>query len=72
MASVITHGLAAVIIGKGFVREKQPPLFWAALIGCSLLPDLDVICILAPLLAAVLLLRRVAGRHRKSAGKSSA
>lgn len=43
MASVITHGLAAVIIGKGFVRRKKPPGFWAALVICALLPDLDVI-----------------------------
>ena len=43
MASVITHGLAAVIIGKSFSREKQSPLFWCSLVFCALLPDIDVI-----------------------------
>lgn len=43
MASVITHGLAAVVIGKAFSREKHGPGFWCALVACSLLPDIDVI-----------------------------
>lgn len=43
VASVITHGLAAVIIGKSFIHEKQSARFWCLLISCSLLPDIDVV-----------------------------
>ena len=43
MASVITHGLAAVIIGKSFIQKKQSPAFWCSLVLCSLLPDIDVV-----------------------------
>jgi len=43
VASVITHGLAAVIIGKSFIRNKQSPGFWFSLVLCSLLPDIDVV-----------------------------
>ena len=43
MASVITHSLAAVIIGKSFIKNKQSPGFWFSLVICSLLPDIDVV-----------------------------
>lgn len=43
MATVFTHGLAALIIGKSFTAKKQSPAFWGSLIICSLLPDIDVI-----------------------------
>ena len=43
MASVITHGLAAIAIGKAFSREQHGPAFWCALVACSLLPDIDVV-----------------------------
>ena len=43
MASVIAHGLAAVIIGKSFIKKKQPTGFWCSIVLCSLLPDIDVI-----------------------------
>ena len=43
MASVIAHGLAAVIIGKSFIKKKQSPGFWCCVVLCSLLPDIDVV-----------------------------
>jgi len=43
VASVITHGLAAVIIGKSFIKNKQSPGFWFSLVLCSLIPDIDVV-----------------------------
>ncbi len=43
MASVIAHGLAAVIIGKSFTEKNQSPGFWCSLVVCSLLPDIDVV-----------------------------
>ena len=43
MASVITHSLAAVVIGKGFSNRKHSAGFWGSLVICSLLPDIDVV-----------------------------
>lgn len=43
MATVFTHSLAALIVGKSFSDKKQSPIFWVSLVLCSLLPDIDVI-----------------------------
>ncbi len=43
MATVFTHGLTAVTIGKSFIRKKQSPVFWGSLVLCSLLPDIDIV-----------------------------
>jgi inner membrane protein len=43
VATVFTHSLAALIIGKSFIDKKQSPGLWVSLVLCSLLPDIDVI-----------------------------
>ncbi|MDH3760763.1 MAG: metal-dependent hydrolase [Gammaproteobacteria bacterium] len=43
MATVFTHSLAALIIGKSLIDKKQSPGFWLSLVLCSLLPDIDVV-----------------------------
>jgi len=43
MATIITHGLASVLIGKTFLKKKHSGRFWFYIVICSMLPDLDVI-----------------------------
>jgi inner membrane protein len=43
MATVFTHAIASLALGKTFTREGMPFQFWALLTVCSILPDLDVI-----------------------------
>jgi len=43
VATVFTHSLTALILGKRFIVEKKSPGFWVSLVLCSLLPDIDVI-----------------------------
>jgi inner membrane protein len=42
MASAITHGFFAVVMGKTYAAGKMPRQFWRACVYCSVLPDLDV------------------------------
>ena len=43
MASVMTHVIASLALGKTFTRKEMPWRFWVFLIVGSILPDLDVI-----------------------------
>ncbi len=43
MATSITHGFAALALGKAAFPERMPTRFWVLATVCSLLPDIDVI-----------------------------
>ena len=43
MASIFAHGLTAYAIGKTFSKKITTYKFWILAIGCSILPDIDVI-----------------------------
>ncbi len=43
MATIISHSIAALALGKAFASKRQPPRFWLLTALCSVLPDLDVI-----------------------------
>jgi len=44
MATIMSHGVAAVALGKLYAgREKQGALFWTAAVALSMLPDIDVL-----------------------------
>jgi len=44
MATILSHGVAAVALGRLYAgREKQPAAFWITIIGLSMLPDVDVL-----------------------------
>ena len=43
MASAFTHAFVGAVIGKTLQNKKMPFRFWAALMLCSALPDLDVV-----------------------------
>ena len=42
MPTIISHGVAAVAIGKVFTPGHLPARFWALSIFCAMLPDIDV------------------------------
>ena len=43
MASVLTHAFAVAAIGRIVTTRPQPARVWLTVIGCSLLPDADVL-----------------------------
>jgi inner membrane protein len=43
MATVISHSIAALAVGKAFAPEGMPPRFWVLTATCAMLPDIDVI-----------------------------
>lgn len=43
MASAVTHAFFSLALGKTFAREEMPWRFWIFTIGCSVLPDIDVV-----------------------------
>jgi inner membrane protein len=43
VATIISHGVAAIAIGKVFTREPMPPRFWVLSVVCAMLPDIDVL-----------------------------
>ena len=43
MATILSHGIAALALGKGFTGERMPMRFWLASVVCAMLPDIDVI-----------------------------
>ena len=43
MATIISHSIAAMAVGKAFAPEGMPPRFWVLTAVCAMLPDLDVI-----------------------------
>ena len=43
MPTIISHGIAAVAIGKVFAAKRLPMRFWVLSILCAMLPDIDVV-----------------------------
>jgi inner membrane protein len=43
MATILSHGIAALAIGSVFTSERTPARFWVASVVCAILPDIDVI-----------------------------
>ena len=43
MPTVVTHGIVAVLLGKGFATGRMSARFWALSVLCSVLPDADVL-----------------------------
>ncbi len=43
MATVISHSIAALAVGKAFAPPNMPPKFWTLTAICAALPDADVI-----------------------------
>ena len=43
MATVFSHGIAAVALGKVLTAGRMPMRFWVATVACAMLPDIDVI-----------------------------
>jgi inner membrane protein len=43
MATAVTHVFLPLVLGKAFARERLPWRFWICAIGCSVLPDVDVL-----------------------------
>jgi len=43
MATVISHSIAALAVGKAFAPTGMPPKFWILTAICAALPDTDVI-----------------------------
>jgi inner membrane protein len=43
MATVISHSVAALAVGKAFAPPAMPPKFWILTAICAALPDVDVI-----------------------------
>jgi inner membrane protein len=43
LPTIISHGIAAVALGKAFQRSHLPRRFWVAGVVCAIVPDLDVI-----------------------------
>lgn len=43
MATILSHGVAALALGKVYTGEVMPARFWAASAVCAMLPDVDVI-----------------------------
>ncbi len=43
MPTAVTHAFLPLVLGKTFAREEMPLRFWIFAIGCSILPDIDVI-----------------------------
>lgn len=43
MATLFSHAIVALALGKGFTAERMPIRFWVASVVCAMLPDIDVI-----------------------------
>ncbi len=43
MATIISHSIAALALGKAFAPNRPPLKFWLLTVTCSVLPDFDVI-----------------------------
>ena len=43
MATIISHSIAALAVGKAVAPQGMPPKFWIATAVCAALPDLDVV-----------------------------
>jgi len=43
MATVISHSIAALAVGKAFAPAGMPTRFWVLTAVCAMLPDIDVI-----------------------------
>lgn len=43
MATIISHGVAALAIGKAFAPDRMPLRFWFLTCFCAICPDFDVI-----------------------------
>ncbi len=43
LATVISHGIAALALGKLLTPEPMPGRFWIASVICATLPDIDVL-----------------------------
>lgn len=43
VATILSHGIAAVALGKVFTVKRMPMRFWLASVACAMLPDIDVI-----------------------------
>jgi inner membrane protein len=43
MATIMTHSIAALAVGKAVAPPNMPPKFWIATAVCAALPDLDVV-----------------------------
>ena len=43
MASLFSHGIVAVALGKSYAASKMKRRFWVAAVICSVVPDADVI-----------------------------
>ena len=43
VATILSHGVAAMALGKAFTGEPMPIRFWVALAVCAMLPDIDVL-----------------------------
>ena len=43
MPTIISHGIAALALGKGLTGERLPLRFWVACAACAMLPDIDVV-----------------------------
>jgi inner membrane protein len=42
LATIFSHGIAALAIGRVFTSKPMPPRFWLASAACAVLPDIDV------------------------------
>jgi inner membrane protein len=43
VATIFSHGVAALALGKVFASRQKPARFWVASVACAMLPDIDVI-----------------------------
>jgi inner membrane protein len=43
VATIFSHGIAAVALGSAFNGERVPLRFWVAALVCAVLPDIDVV-----------------------------
>src|ERR1700704_5715331 len=43
MATILSHGIAALALGRVFTFERMPLRFWIASVACAMLPDVDVV-----------------------------
>ncbi|HVF50537.1 MAG TPA: metal-dependent hydrolase [Pyrinomonadaceae bacterium] len=43
MATIFSHALAALALGKVYTEERMPARFWTLAAACAVLPDADVV-----------------------------
>ena len=43
MPTIVTHGFAAILLGKTFAAGRMPARFWWLSVLCSIVPDADVL-----------------------------